>query len=227
MRSFSLLALLILLASCGSDQPTTETVETDRTLTSEGIDSLEAVQAENQRKDNTPPGDTISFEAAFSRFMTALQAGDTVSLNQYIHPEYGLWLIEQPGAVPAFSHFRRIQEVKRNYQNRPFSSINTEVRNCDLQQRNNFPEFDCAWMDQGKSGYAEDGCFYSTSPSFINSDMWKYASLSEQQQQLVQRAQKQVQITVLHTRSSYQFHFNHDGERWRLLFADLRIPCSA
>ena len=218
-----LLLLSVLSSACTPDQ---QNANNTRTLSS-GIDSLEAVQEEPQRKENTPGSDTISFEVAFEHFFRALQAGDTVALNQFISPQQGFWLIEQPGAVPAYTHFRSIQDVQRSYQNQPFTSIKNQIQECELQERQEFPEFDCAWMDRGRTGYAADGCFYKNTTDFKSSDMWQYASLEKQQEKHVQQMQQQVQKTVLHTRSSYRFHFAHDGERWRLFFADLRVPCSA
>ena len=221
-----LISLLLLFAAfqyaCTSDRQ-----HMDAPLSSSGIDSLEAVQEEPQRKENTPGSDTMSFEVAFGKFFNALQAGDTVALNLFIHPQLGLWLIEQPGAVPAYTHFRSIQAVRRSYQNYPFTSIREQMQECALQERQEFPPFNCAWMDRGRSGYAEDGCFYHNTTDFKTTDMWQYANLEPQQEQHVQQMQQQVQKTVLHTPSSYRFHFAHDGERWRLLFADLRVPCSA
>ncbi|RDV13266.1 hypothetical protein DXT99_20540 [Pontibacter diazotrophicus] len=226
MRHFIPL-LLLLLSFNSACTPEQQNSDDERTLSSSGIDSLEAVQEEPQRKEDTPGTDTMSFEVAFEHFFRALQAGDTVGLNQFVSPERGLWLIEQPGAVPAYTHFQNIQAVQRSYQNQPFTSITEQMQECDLQERQEFPEFDCAWMDRGRSGFAEDGCFFRDATDFHTSDMWQYANLNPEQEEQVQRMQQQVQKTVLHTRTSYRFHFAHDGERWRLLFADLRVPCSA
>ncbi|WP_162055072.1 hypothetical protein [Pontibacter pamirensis] len=219
--------LLFLFAFNSACTPEQQNSENESTLNSSGIDSLEAVQEEPQRKEETPGTDTMSFEVAFERFFRALQTRDTVGLNQFVSPEQGIWLIEQPGAVPAYTHFQNIQVVQRSYQNLPFTSIKEQMQECDLQEQQEFPEFNCAWMDRGRSGFAEDGCFYKNATDFKKSDMWKYASLEEQQEEDIQHMQQQVQKTVLHTRTSYRFHFAHDGEKWRLLFADLRVPCSA
>lgn len=226
MRNFILCLLLLaaLQSACTTDQ---KGADGSGTLSSGGIDSLEAVQEEPQRKEDTPGADTMSFEVAFELFFRALQAGDTVALNQFVSPRQGFWLIEQPGAVPAYTHFQSIQEVQRSYQNQPFVSIKDQMQECALQERQEFPEFNCAWMDRGRTGYAADGCFYKNTTDFKSSDMWKYASLDGEQEKNVQQMQQQVQKTVLHTRSYYRFHFAHDGEKWRLLFADLRMPCSA
>ncbi len=217
--TLSILAFLLLLSSCGPDSR-------PGILGKLRIDSLLTTQEEPPQEAEAM--DTASFEQAFGRFFGALQAGDTAALNQFVDAEQGLWLIEQPGAVPAYSHFRTIQQVQRKYQQQPFISINQQVKECQLQQRDVFPEFDCADMDQGATGFAEDGCFYTfETASFQSTDMWQYADLSEQQAQQVQEMQQQVQATVLHTGSSFRFHFGYRNGQWHLLFADLRVPCSA
>jgi len=185
------------------------------------IDSLET---EPER----PLSIDTTFEHAFSQFFSALQAGDTSALNQFIDPEQGLWLIEQPGAVPAYNHFKSIAQAERTYQQLPFTSINQQVKTCPLQQRDTLPTFDCADMDGGASGFSEDGCFYTFDTSgFQSTDMWKYANLDEQQAAQVQELQQQVRATVLHTGTAFRFHFGYRHGRWHLLFADLRVPCSA
>jgi len=130
--------------------------------------------------------------------------------------------------VPAYTHYSVVQHVKRQYRQQPFTSIAEQMQQCRLRQRQTFPVFDCADMHQGASGFAEDGCFYSTqTAAFQNSDMWQYANLNKQEQQQVQLLQQQVAATVLHTASSYRFHFGYRKGQWVLLFADLRVPCSA
>ncbi|WP_242916184.1 hypothetical protein [Pontibacter liquoris] len=173
-----------------------------------------------------PPTDTVAFEEAFGRFFAALQTQDTALLNTFISPKEGFWLIEQPGAVPAYSHYIRVQDVKRQYQGQPFVSIAAQMQTCALQ-RHPFPAFDCAGTDNGGSGYAEDGCFYTSGAAFRQNDMWKYASLPHQQEQQVQQLQQRVLRSVLHTYTSFRFHFGYDGSQWQLLFVDLRVPCSA
>ncbi|GHA74498.1 hypothetical protein [Pontibacter akesuensis] len=216
------LLLLCLLASCGNDGKQEDTTPLTQT------DAMEAVQEEPLRTKAPAVADTANFQEAFNQFFSALQAGDTAALNSFVAEKAGVWLIEQPGAVPAYTHFSSIQAVKRSYRQLPFTSINQQVQQCQLQQRQTLPSFDCANMDQGSTGFAEDGCFYTTATEdFRNTDMWKYASLTKEQATQVQQLQQQVDVTVLHTASSYRFHFGYRNGRWHLLFADLRVPCSA
>jgi len=223
MRYFVLFTGFILaLSNCHSDKTGTN----NGAFSSEGIDSLAAVQDEPLRKEENNATDSVNFEAAFEDFSAALQAHDIAALNTFVDPQQGFWLIDQPGAVPAYTHYDRVQEVKRTYQGQPFVSIAAQMQTCNLQARN-FPKFDCAMTDNGGSGYAEDGCFYTSGSAFRENDMWQYASLNKQQEKQVQELQGQVRQSVLHTYSSYRFHFGYRNGHWRLYFADLRVPCSA
>ncbi|MCJ8165550.1 hypothetical protein MKJ04_11930 [Pontibacter sp. E15-1] len=212
----------VVLAGCGHERQGTAIPE------GQGIDSVEAVQEEPNRKGEPTMPDTSRFEEDFTDFLHALQSGDTAALNGFVSAQTGFWLIEQPGALPAYTHYTAVQDVRRSYQQLPFTSISRDMGRCDLLPRQVLPEFDCGAMDGTASGYTEDGCFYtSNTAGFRNTDMWQYASLTDQQAEQVQELQQQVAITVLHTASYFRFHFGYRKGRWQLLFADLRIPCSA
>ncbi|MDX5437960.1 MAG: hypothetical protein LPK03_12235 [Pontibacter sp.] len=225
MRHFLLFVISLLgtLCSCGNGG------QRNSTLPQATPDSLEAVQEEPVRRGAISTAhDTASFREAFNQFFNALQSGDTAALNNFVDAQQGFWLIEQPGAVPSYTHFNNIQSVKRQHPQSSFISIRERMEQCQLQQRQDFPKFNCADMDGAATGFEEDGCFYSTSTAaFRNADMWKYADLNEQQAAQIQQLQQQIEATVLHTSSSFKFHFGYRNGRWQLLFADLRVPCSA
>ncbi|MCC9166753.1 hypothetical protein [Pontibacter harenae] len=82
-------------------------------------------------------------------------------------------------------------------------------------------------MDHVNSGYSKDGCFVSDPSKFRQSGYWNYASLSEEQIQHVKSSLPLLQKSVLHTKSSFEFHFGVVDSQWRLLFAKLVSPCSA
>lgn len=228
MRNFLhfLLLIYILQSACTPDKP--ETDSPGSALGSAAMDSLEAVQEEPQREQPTSGSDTIRFEVAFEQFMAALQASDTVRLNQFISPQNGLWVIEQPGALPRMTHVRDISAFKRDYQNRSFFTVREEVRECDLKEEA-WPTFDCADMDYdaGKTGYSKDGCFVWQPGKFQKSGYWNYASLQPEEIQQIERTLPLVHKSVLHTQTSFEFHFGYLDGKWQLLFAKLIYPCSA
>ncbi|MER2996571.1 hypothetical protein [Pontibacter populi] len=214
---------LLLAGSCTSEDSKTE----NKTI-AEGTDSLEAVQEEPQRQDTKSTIDTIAFEIAFEQFFTALQTSDTATINQFIDPEHGLWIIEQPGALPKMTRVKDISTFKREYQDRSFLTIREEVKTCDLKAET-WPTFDCADMDYDKktSGYSKDGCFVASPGKFQKSGYWDYASLSESEIQTIKATLPFLRKSVLHTATSFEFHFGYIDNHWRLLFTKLIYPCSA
>ena len=213
----------LLISSCNSEERTPA-----NTSKQESIDSLEAVQEEPHRKNNNPDPDTLSFNVAFSQFFTAIQASDTATIDQFIHPKYGLWVIEQPGALPKMTYVTNITNFRREYQDRSFFTVREEVKECDLKEEV-WPTFDCADMDYEKktSGYTKDGCFVSGPGKFQKTGYWDYASLSDSEIASIKSTLPFVQRSVLHTATSFEFHFGYIDGHWRLLFTKLIYPCSA
>ncbi|MEJ8756341.1 hypothetical protein WG947_05005 [Pontibacter sp. H259] len=207
---------------------TSETKQPESQPVKESIDSLEAVQEEPVREQTNVKADTIAFETAFTRFFKALQQSDTATINTFIHPTHGLWVIEQPGAMPKMSLVHDIRTFKREFQNRSFLTIKDEVKTCNLLTEA-WPAFDCADMnyDAGQSGYSKDGCFVAGPAKFQKSGYWNYASLSEQEIQTIKNTLPYLQKSVLHTATSFEFHFGFIEGYWRLLFTKFIYPCSA
>ncbi|WP_242927909.1 hypothetical protein [Pontibacter vulgaris] len=214
--------LWLTITSCNTD-----TKITDKTQPDKSTDSLEAVQEEPLRQKSATP-DTLAFVISFKQFFTALQAADTATINQFIHPKYGLWVIEQPGALPKMTHVTSITDFKREYQDRSFFTVREEVKACDLKEEV-WPTFDCADMDYDKktSGFSKDGCFVSGPGKFPKTGYWDYASLSEAEIESIKSTLPLVQKSVLHTATSFEFHFGYIDGHWRLLFTKLIYPCSA
>ncbi len=222
-RLFILTILSFILCQCTSkDQPT------DTITTEQHTDSLANTPDTTTIKTENIATDSTNFTAAFNHFLAAVQASDAETINDFIHPDYGLWIIEQPGAVPKMSLVENINNFKREFQGRSFFTIKDEVKTCNLQQET-WPTFDCADMnyDAGQSGYSKDGCFVSGPEKFQKSGYWNYADLPLAQVKRIQTTLPRVQKSVLHTATSFEFHFGYIDNRWNLLFAKLIYPCSA
>jgi hypothetical protein len=215
-------ALVLWLSSCGTRDNGLAVEQ------SEEPKRLEQVQEEHQRRSTTAGLDTISFETAFARFLQALHTSDTVAVNQFIHLDYGLWVIEQPGALPRMTNITDIRHFQREFENRSFFTVGDEVKTCDLKEEP-WPSFDCADMDYDKdqSGYSKEGCFVSAPDKFQKSAYWDYTSLSEADIKRILAALPLLQKSVLHTASSFEFHFGQVDGQWQVLFVKLIYPCSA
>jgi hypothetical protein len=218
------LMLSLGIASCGSGDSEQNLAE----QRAEEHKRLEEVQEEHMRRQSGQHQDTIPFAQAFSFFLTSLQAADTGKVNQFIHPDHGVWIIEQPGAMPKMTRVNDIRAFKREFQDRSFFTIRDEVKACDLREEA-WPSFDCADMDydKGQSGYSKDGCFVSGPAKFRKSGYWDYASLTKAEIRQIQTTLPLLQRSVIHTATSFEFHFGQIDGQWRLLFAKLIYPCSA
>ncbi len=210
LKNLNILLIILITTACTSQQQNEK--EASTTLNSEA----EKVKAADK------------FQYAFNQFFGALHKSDTVALNKFIHPGYGLWVIEQPGALPKMTQVFDIRKFGREYQNRSFFTVASEVKQCDLSKEP-LPTFDCGDMDYdaGKSGYSKDGCFAWEADKFKKTGYWDYASLTQEQIQSINAILPLVQQTVLHTDTSFEFHFGKIENQWYLLFAKLIYPCSA
>lgn len=212
----TLIALLPIVCSCSSN---------DQKTMDEPVQTTPNRPLQNQQPITS---DSANFKAAFERFFTAIKTSDTATINQFIHPTSGLWIIEQPGAMPKMSYVTNISHFKREFQGRHFFTIKEEVKTCNLQQEP-WPTFDCADMnyDAGQSGYSKDGCFVAGPGKFVKSGYWNYADLPAHQIKQIEATLPHVQQSVLHTATSFEFHFGFIEGTWRLLFVKLIYPCSA
>lgn len=225
-------ALAVLLLSCDTknpngmpDQPTGQGPAQVITATPPKPDSS-AARSENP----IMPADT-SVAGAWRLLEGALRGHDAQVLNQLIDPEFGLWLLEQPGAVPAVTRVAEVGAFRRAYQGLSLFSLDKQLMECEqLRALPKLPEVNCALQTQQNAGFAQSGCFSGPATAFRRLDFWAHASISGGTAAQGQAAQGRIMRTVLQTRTGFRFHFAKSagaGGRWRLIFIDLREPCSA
>jgi hypothetical protein len=171
--------------------------------------------------------DTVAFETAFQQFFRAIQQADPRQFNQFIHPEHGLYIYEQPGAVPHFTLVRDISQFERHFQNQSFFSVRQDLQQCDLERVESLPSLDCEGEPGNPAGYERTGCFLTDGTAFRQNEAYQYAPQPEEEKQQVKQVLPLVQKTVLHTASTHKFHFGYVDGRWYVLFIDLMVPCSA
>ena len=213
----SVLSFMLLISACN---PTTEKDRNPEIITD---DTLQVIQEETQKK--APEKD--AFQEAFQDFLLAIKNEDTTGFNQFINAERGLWIIENPGAMPKMTPVKNILEFKREYQDRPFFTINENLDKCNLKEVKTLPKFNCDGVPENEVGFEKQGCFVADAEKFKTSNMHKFASLTPEQEQAIEATLPFLTKTVLHTKSAYKFHFGYINNQWKILFIDLMIPCSA
>ena len=165
------------------------------------------------------------FAKAFFDFQEAVFNEDADGVNAFIEPEWGVFIIENPGALPKMTLVKDIRNFKRDFRGESFFTIKERLQTCELKEES-LPAFTCGG-ENGTGGYSKEGCFAGEDPQFRESEIYKYASLPPGELKLAEKMMKQIRTTVVQTSSSYRLHFAYLKGRWRLLFIDLRIPCSA
>ena len=226
------LALIFLLVACDTknpngmpDEPTGQGSMKVATDTPPKPDSA-AARTENA----VMPADT-SVAGAWLLLEGALRGHDAEVLNQLIDPEFGLWILEQPGAVPLVTRVADVGAFHRSYQNLPLFSLEKQLMTCpQLQNLARLPEADCALQTRQNAGFARQGCFAGPATVFRALNFWGSATVQGGTAAQGQAAQGRTVRTVLQTRTGFRFHFAKSagvGGRWRLIFMDLRVPCSA
>ncbi|SFP89053.1 hypothetical protein [Hymenobacter arizonensis] len=225
-------ALALLLAACNTKNPNGMPGETAAPA------SVQALPATAPKPDSAAartenavmPTDT-SVAGAWLLLEGALRGHDAQVLNQLIDPEFGLWILEQPGALPLVTRVVEAGAFRRADQNRLLFSLDKQLMTCpQLQVLKQLPAADCALQTKQNAGFAQQGCFSGPATAFRALDFWPSATVKGATAAQGKAAQGRTVRSVLQTRTGFRFHFAKSagaGGRWRLIFMDLRQPCSA
>ena len=176
------------------------------------------------------PADT-SVAGAWLLLEGALRGHDAQVLNQLIEPEFGLWILEQPGAVPVVTRVADVQAFRRAGPAQSLFSLDKQLMtSAKLQPATQLPEADCGLQTKQNAGFAHQGCFAGPATAFRSLDFWLHATVQGGTAAQGKAAQGRTGRTVLQTRTGFRFHFAKSagaGGRWKLIFIDLREPCMA
>ena len=211
--------LLLFIFSCNNDKSATQNQQPPE----------DSVLAPIQPPDDLkkPAKYISSFEKAFIDFQTVVFNEDAEGVNAFIDPERGLYIIENPGALPKMTLVKDIRNFKREFQGKSFFTIKDFLQTCELKAEP-LPAFNCAGeTPENNAGYSKEGCFVADAAEFRKTEIHKYASLPKAEVKNINATLPLVTKTVLQTAGSYRFHFGYINGKWRVLFIDLRIPCSA
>ena len=225
-------ATALLLAACDTknpngmpDQPAGQSTMQNRPATAPKPDSA-AARTENA----VMPSDT-SVAGAWLLLEGALRGHDAEVLNQLIDPEFGLWILEQPGAVPTVTRVADVAAFRRAGSGQSLFSLDKQLMTgAKLQVARELPDADCGLQTKQNAGFAQSGCFSGPATTFRNLEFWSSATLKGGTAAQGKAAQGRTVRTVLQTRTGFRFHFAKSagaGGRWKLIFIDLREPCMA
>ena len=144
-------------------------------------------------------------------FLPVLKGINISNINQFIHPEAGLRIIQSEGAMP---RLMKTSQVDKNFP--------VDFSNCI---EDSIPKIDCG----SKSLWTKEGCFVWKVNGLAAAQvtLWKYCNLSKEEQLEVDTWAPEVSYTAINTVLHARYYFSHINGKWYLLFVDLRRPCSA
>lgn len=220
------LIVALSLANCESRRPQEETGDPSHVPA-----VAPALPADTSRRSSPPPAVVLPLDPklgeTWARLQRALRQRNAAQLNQFIDPALGLWVIEDGPMGPVITRVAAGAAFRRSYARVPAQRIERYLWLCStLQAVAQLPEIDCGEHVNGRSGFMQDGCFSAPAADFRVLNLWARARLRGGTSAQGRVAQGRVTRTVLHTPSSFRFHFAQaPGGRWHLVFVDLRPLC--
>ncbi len=147
--------------------------------------------------------------SAQSDFDSILKSINISTINQYIHPDKGLWLIQSSGALPSMAN---TNQVDKNFPIDFSNCLNIEL-----------PNINC----DSPSLWSKEGCFFQKINHFSESKIWVHCGLSKKQEEEIAADANSIIYTVINTSQHARYYFSLINGKWHLAFVDLRQPCTA
>ena len=122
-------------------------------------------------------------------FSFLVKAISIANINQYIHPEQGLWIINSSGAMP---NMTSTTQVDKNFPV-DFSTVANEE----------LPKVNC----DSKSFWTKEGCYVQEVNSFKDEKIWTYCGLSKEDEAKVSELAQTISFTVINTSLYARYYF--------------------
>lgn len=176
------------------------------------------VNADSEIKESNTPED---FREVYTDFFTAVKDVNENRFNEYIHPEIGLFIIQQDGAMPNLTHITDIAKFKRSYDKKNFFAFNMDVIGVELIEQE-LPKMNCEEFD----GYDKQGCFTQQVNNLAGTKFWEFVDTTPELKSKCESAANTIKWTVINT-ANYGYYFSQIDGKWYITFIDMRQPCSA
>lgn len=167
------------------------------------------------------PSTPDDFRDVYTDFFTAVKDKNEKRFNDYIHPQIGLFIIQQDGAMPSLSHVMDISKFKRSFDNKYFFAFNTDFIGLEILEQE-LPKINCEAYD----GYDKQGCFAQQVNILASTKFWEFTDAAPEIKLKCENAANTIKWSVINT-ANYGYYFSQIDGKWYITFIDMRIPCSA
>jgi hypothetical protein len=190
------------------------------------VDSLIAEVSDSAEPALRTAGLEVDFDAYFQDFLAAWQSGDAARLEGYLNPEWGLFLVYNPGAYTMPTHFATAKAfVKEAY---PYEFKRKLATTCQLQMGKH-PHFSCdteAWDREGC--IREDGVALGLVKMMDQMAEWELGEgKKDPAYPFAQKMDALETVSVYLTDLSVGWNFAWLDGKWYWVMVDMVEPCSA
>lgn len=200
---------------------TQEKAISETVKTGENTDQKQLEQEPALKKfENMPP-----FRPFFQEFMKAWNSKNIEKLNPFIHPDYGLFVLQNPGAYLYPFYGKDASVFKKEVYGYEYRA----GAKCPTLLDGKLPDFSC-----DTEGWDKEGCFleegYHTEIAPLMALMGEYdlgKGKNEASYPVAQKIDNLETMAVYSTDDTVGWNFGFIDGKWYLVMVDMEDPCSA
>ncbi|OFY90874.1 MAG: hypothetical protein A3K10_17425 [Bacteroidetes bacterium RIFCSPLOWO2_12_FULL_31_6] len=225
MKQLIFFVIIVFLFACSTaeieqEQNTSLTESENTELDSTSIKNSEDSQVNSPNSNQRIAASNKEFLTFYEKFSTAISKKNATNFNECMDSNFGLYVIESPGALPIISKVYDISKFKsKNNNNNFFELAFNNISSTPIFDE--LPKVVCE-----ETIYDKNGCFASSINALQESQLLNYSDLNEKEIQAITKLASLVNLTVINT-NNYTFYFSFIENKWSISFIDLRIPCQA
>lgn len=204
---FSLFCAILFSVSCSSNKTSDDTP-----IYQSSVANL------NTQFNNQLPKTEEKF-ALFLRdfFIKSAQSGNSTSLEEFIHPDYGIFIVDKPSSFAIINRFTSFEEIINNF---PYFANHLQGLSCQTPMASELPKFDCKNFDK-------QGCFYlklkdsnTISAKIKKIEFSINETCTKEEKQFAKELDSKIEHIVVMTESFIQLAFAQIDGKWYLVMMD-------
>lgn len=150
-------------------------------------------------------------------FVKTAQSGNIESLEELVHPDYGIFIVDKPTSFAIINRFESLEEIINNF---PYFTNHLQGLTCNSPKAGELPKFDC-------KDFNKQGCFYlklKNANTITNKIKRIESSISEtctkEEKQIAKELDVKIEHIVVMTESFIQLAFAQIDGKWYLVMID-------
>jgi hypothetical protein len=163
------------------------------------------------------------FLTMFDQFINIYEQFDTTALKQYIHPNWGYFILDNPGVYLTAGHTTAVEHLRFDPEDDVYRPLPIK------KEKEELPRFSCDKDDWDKKGCFWDDHLNENRILSILKALEEFDLLIEGDEyfEIAQKIDAKIQYKVYNTKAFRGFYFGKIDDKWYLLCLDRIAPCSA